>query len=77
MLRLVWVGLLQPVLAVTASILKPDQEMCMRTGYQGVISKPIAVKAIASQVPQTLPLLFLSAHLRSCVPWRSLAVHLA
>jgi CheY-like chemotaxis protein len=50
-----WSGLLQPVLAVTASILKPDQEMCMRTGYQGVISKPIAVKAIASQVPDTPP----------------------
>jgi len=40
----------QPVLAVTASILKPDQEHCFRAGYQGVIAKPIAVKAIASQI---------------------------
>ena len=33
-----------------ASILRPDQEQCMRMGYQGVIAKPIAVKAFASQV---------------------------
>jgi DNA-binding response OmpR family regulator len=39
-----------PVLAVTASILRPDQEMCMRAGYQGVIAKPIAVKSIATEV---------------------------
>ena len=39
-----------PVLAVTASILRPDQEMCMRAGYQGVIAKPIAVKSIGTEV---------------------------
>ena len=45
----------QPVLAVTASILRPDQENCFRAGYQGVIAKPIAVKAIASQVLSCQP----------------------
>lgn len=39
-----------PVLAVTASILRPDQEMCMRAGYQGLIAKPIAVKSLATEV---------------------------
>lgn len=64
----------QPIVAVTASILGPDQELCMRMGYQGMISKPIAAKGIASQIDNFLQIWNMSEEskiLRSPAQWRS------
>jgi two-component system cell cycle response regulator DivK len=44
-----------PILAMTAQAMKGDQERLLAEGFDGYISKPIAIKEVAKMIESYLP----------------------